>query len=287
MHSNVYTVKNLLCSYNKQDVILEIASLNIPANKVVFVVGPSGIGKSTLLETLGLMNDTIANPEDGILQFSSSDGQQVEFSRIWSSTDKELSALRAKHFSFIFQENNLMPGLTAGQNLCTKLLIQGKTMTEARKIALPFMSRLDLQGELFDRKVFELSGGQRQRLAFLRAFLGEYHVLFGDEPTGNLDEKTALKLMKMLCESIKSQQNTCAIIVSHDLALASQFADMIIPIVHRLDKDNPDRKSGMINMSNVINRSGDSWMVNNAQRIENLEDHLHHLLSEKIEDLVV
>ncbi|MEP6794928.1 MAG: ATP-binding cassette domain-containing protein, partial [Saprospiraceae bacterium] len=242
---------------------------------------PSGIGKSTLLETLGLMNNTISNPETSTLHFITSDGQQLEISKIWSSSDKELATLRSKHFSFIFQENNLMPGLTAGQNLCTKLLIQGKTMAEARQVALPFMSRLDLPEELFDRNVFELSGGQRQRLAFLRAFLGEYHVLFGDEPTGNLDEQTALKLMNMLCESIKTQQNTSAIIVSHDLTMATRFADMIIPIIPKVNEENPEKKSGLIDMAYVILRSGENWMVKDNFKIENLEEHLRQLLSGK------
>lgn len=282
MQPFVYSVKNLQCSYKQADIVLRINALNIPTNKVVFVVGPSGIGKSTLLETLGLMNDTISNPETSTLHFISADGKQLELSRIWSSSDKELAALRSKHFSFIFQDNNLMPGLTAGQNLCAKLLIQGKSMEEARKIALPFMSRLDLEEDLFDRKVFELSGGQRQRLAFLRAFLGEYHVLFGDEPTGNLDELTALKLMTMLCESIKAQSNTCAIIVSHDLPLAMRFADMIIPIVPKTDMGNPDKKFGLIEMNHVIVRSGENWTVNDNLKIENLEVHLQQLLSGKI-----
>ena len=261
--------------------------MNIPPNKVVFVVGPSGIGKSTLLETLGLMNDTISNPETSTILFKPLDGKQLEFSKIWSSSDKELATLRSKHFSFIFQDNNLMPGLTAGQNLCTKLLIQGKSMEEARQVALPFMSRLDLEEDLFDRKVFELSGGQRQRLAFLRAFLGEYHVLFGDEPTGNLDELTALKLMTMLCESIRTQSNTCAIIVSHDLPLAMRFADMIIPIVPKIDEKNPDKKSGLIDMNYVIVRSGITWTVSDNLRIENLEDHLQQLLSGKIRSVAL
>src|SRR5688500_3507444 len=108
-----FRVKDLKCSYNKQDIVLHIDSLVIPANCVVFIVGPSGIGKSTLLETLGLMNNTIQNPDVSSIIFYDED-RSIELASAWKNSDGYLSALRTKYFSFIFQETNLMPGFTAG-----------------------------------------------------------------------------------------------------------------------------------------------------------------------------
>lgn len=277
MQNLVYTLRNLNCSYNGRDVVLYIESLDIPANKVVFVIGPSGIGKSTLLETLGLMNNTLSSTSDGYLKYTSSSGENLDLMRVWSGKDRHLAKLRSGEFSFIFQDNNLMPGLSAGENICTKLLIQGNSMAKARQIALPYMNTLDLHEDLFDRKVFELSGGQRQRLAFLRAFLGNYHVLFGDEPTGNLDGQTASKLMFLLRQNVKHNANSSAIIVSHDQQLAAQFADMIIPILPRKDSENSDAKAGMIHKDNIVHKVGESWEKTSHAPIEDISDHLQSL----------
>src|SRR4029079_2744533 len=116
MNSKSFEVSNLLCSYDQSNVVLSIDSLTIPSNTIVFIVGPSGIGKSTLLETLGLMNNTIHNPSAASILFYEEDEHSINLANAWSNSDSYLAALRAKHFSFIFQETNLMPGFTAGQN---------------------------------------------------------------------------------------------------------------------------------------------------------------------------
>lgn len=272
-----FNVSNLLCSYNSQDVVVRIDSLQIPTNSIVFIVGPSGIGKSTLLETLGLMNNTIHNPEAASILFFEDEGHSVNLANSWSNSDSYLSALRARYFSFIFQETNLMPGFTAGQNLCMKMLIQGKTMQEARQQAIHFMAQLDLHEDIFDRMTHELSGGQRQRLAFLRAFLGDSQVLFCDEPTGNLDGLTAIRLMEILQRSIKVQKNSAAIVVSHDLSLAIRFADLIVPILQESRDVDPERRTGRINMDYVLTREKETWSTKGITAIENVEVHLRAL----------
>ncbi len=274
-----FNVSNLLCSYNSQDVVVRIDSLQIPTNSIVFIVGPSGIGKSTLLETLGLMNNTIHNPTTSSILFFEEEGHSINLANAWSNPDSYLAALRAKHFSFIFQETNLMPGFTAGQNLCMKMLIQGKKMLEARQQAIHFMSQLDLQEDIFDRMTHELSGGQRQRLAFLRAFLGESQVLFCDEPTGNLDGLTAVRLMEILQRSIKERMSSAAIVVSHDLSLATRFADLIVPILQESSEGDPERRTGRINMDFVLTRERDKWSAKGVPSIENVEAHLRDLYS--------
>lgn len=275
-----FKVSDLLCSYNKRDVVIRVDSLSIFTNSIVFVVGPSGIGKSTLLETLGLMNNTIDNPNEASIQFYANDEKTYELANSWSKSDDELAAVRAKYFSFIFQETNLMPGLTSGQNLSMKMLIQGKTMHEAKRQATHFMSQLDLHEDVFDRMTHELSGGQRQRLAFLRAFLGEFQVLFCDEPTGNLDKVTAERLMQILQTSIKSNQRSSAIIVSHDLSLAKKYADMIVPIIPESNALDPDKKSGRISMEYVCTRTDNNWSSMDHSEIEDLESHLRNMFAQ-------
>lgn len=274
-----FDVSNLLCSYNSQDVVVRIDSLQIPMNSIVFIVGPSGIGKSTLLETLGLMNNTIHNPEAASILFYEEEGRSINLANSWKNPDSYLATLRAKHFSFIFQETNLMPGFTAGQNLCMKMLIQGKTMQEARQQAIHFMAQLDLHEDIFDRMTHELSGGQRQRLAFLRAFLGDSQVLFCDEPTGNLDGLTAIRLMEILQRSIKEQKNSAAIVVSHDLSLAIRFADLIVPIQQDSSHGDSERKIGVINKDFVLTREKTTWSTKGIAAIENVELHLRNMYS--------
>ncbi len=274
-----FDVSNLLCSYNSHDVVVRIDSLQVPMNSIVFIVGPSGIGKSTLLETLGLMNNTIHNPEAASILFFEEEGHSINLANSWKNPDSYLAALRAKHFSFIFQETNLMPGFTAGQNLCMKMLIQGKTMKEARQQAIHFMAQLDLHEDIFDRMTHELSGGQRQRLAFLRAFLGDSQVLFCDEPTGNLDGLTAIRLMEILQRSIKVQKNSAAIVVSHDLSLAIRFADLIVPIQQEGSDGDSERKTGRISKDFVLTRDKDVWSTKGISAIENVDLHLRNLYS--------
>lgn len=276
-NSMKFDVSNLLCSYNNRDVVVRIDSLQIPMNSIVFIVGPSGIGKSTLLETLGLMNNTIHNPEAASILFYEEEGRSINLANSWKNPDSYLAALRAKHFSFIFQETNLMPGFTAGQNLCMKMLIQGKTMQEARQQAIHFMAQLDLHEDIFDRMTHELSGGQRQRLAFLRAFLGDSQVLFCDEPTGNLDGLTAIRLMEILQRSIKEQKNSAAIVVSHDLSLAIRFADLIVPIQQEGSDGDSERKTGRISKDFVLTREKDTWSTKGISALENVELHLRNM----------
>lgn len=275
----IFEVSNLFCSYNKANIVVRVESLIVPANSVVFIVGPSGIGKSTLLETLGLMNNTIFDPEQASILFYEN-SESIDLAKAWTNTEDYLSAFRAKHFSFIFQETNLMPGFTAGQNLCMKMLIQGKSLSDAKKQAISYMDKLDLHEDVFDRMTHELSGGQKQRLAFLRAFLGECQVLFCDEPTGNLDALTADRLMEILHMNIKNQGRS-AIIVSHDLSLALKYADMIVPIVPEANAFDQDKKSGSIKMDYVLTRQNEIWSTNINPVIEDVETYLRNTFSMK------
>lgn len=226
MSESVFEINNLECAYSNNKTVLHIEDLKIPSGKLVFVLGVSGIGKSTLIETIGLMNNTVKNGTESSVKFSHNTVTE-DISEIWKKGNEYLSEFRKKHFSFIFQNTNLMPNFTAGENMAVRMLLEGKTLEESKDRVMHFMDRLNLDRSLFDRNIYELSGGQRQRLAFVRAIVSDFGVLFGDEPTGNLDRDTAHRLMKTLKDNL-IELNGSGLIVSHDIPLALNFADTIL-----------------------------------------------------------
>jgi ABC-type lipoprotein export system ATPase subunit len=222
-------IRNVQLGYVPGKPVLHIDHLQIPKGKMVFVTGPSGSGKSTLLEFLGLMSNTCVNPGDATYHMDGGEGKRIELHRIWSASDEEISQVRRDHFSFVFQSTNLMPNFTIGENMCFGLMMNGMRREEAVRHTRALMEDLDLPASLFDKRIEEASGGQRQRIAFVRAFSLPFTILFGDEPTGNLDEGNAERLMRSLRSNVQ-RLNRSAIIVSHDLKLAREFADLILEI---------------------------------------------------------
>ncbi len=232
----LFEIRNLRCSYDKNyretvsKVVLEIRNLTLPKGKKIFIVGESGIGKSTILEVLGLMNNTIVADEKSRFVFFEED-RPVDLLKLWADgRDEQLSVFRLKHFNFIFQSTNLMRNFSAYENVALTRMLQGYTRKEAFEKASKVLSDLGLGHIDENRMTQELSGGQQQRLAFARAILPDFTVLFGDEPTGNLDSDNAVRAMELLSAKLDEQQNSSAIIVSHDMPLAVSFADVIIKI---------------------------------------------------------
>ena len=233
----LYEIANLRCSYDRNyqegvsKVVLELRDLVLPKGKKIFIVGESGIGKSTILEVLGLMNNTIVPQDDTKFIFFEQDGSPVDLLKLWASnSDAELSEFRLKHFNFIFQSTNLMRNFTAYENIALTRMLQGYSQTDSFRKASEVLEDLGLSHIAEDRMAQELSGGQQQRLAFARAILPDFTVLFGDEPTGNLDSDNAVKAMELLSAKLNELQGSSAIIVSHDMHLSATFADMIIKI---------------------------------------------------------
>lgn len=253
----VFKINDLMCGYADDLPVLYLKELSIPSGQLVFVIGRSGIGKSTFIETLGLMNQTIINPNDCSISFFPIVAKDaIELKNSWALDNSRLSQFRKKHFSFIFQNTNLMPNFSAGENMMVSLLIEGKKSSEAKEEVLSVMERLSLDSSIFDKKITALSGGQRQRLAFVRAITANFAVLFGDEPTGNLDKNTSAELMTIMKEHIH-EKNKTGIIVSHDLHLALKFADMIIPITE--DENHEQSTLGGVKLPNIIIRKKNNW----------------------------
>ncbi len=283
--SNLFEIKNLRCSYDKNfregisKVVLEIHHLYIPQGKKIFIVGESGIGKSTILETLGLMNNTIVPDKDAVFCFDDGNGNKADLLSLWrNNDDKLMSEFRLKHYSFIFQSTNLMKNFTAFENVAFTRMLQGYDAQSCYQKAKEILKDLGLEHVNEVRMAQELSGGQQQRLAFARAILPSFTVLFGDEPTGNLDGENAVRVMNILRKKLDELNNASAIIVSHDMHLAVSFADMIIkirkelrPKKHQYDEDI---SYGVIDESCVFVPSivdGKTMWCNKSERFDSEE----------------
>jgi putative ABC transport system ATP-binding protein len=186
-------------------------SLDVRQGELVAVMGPSGSGKSTLMHLLAGLDQ----PTDGSVEIAGND--------ITTMSDTELTKLRRAHIGFVFQFFNLLPMLTAEENVTLPLRIAGKKVDGAWLDGV-----LDQVG-LADRRAHrpsELSGGQQQRVAIARALLSKPSVLFADEPTGNLDSTTSAEILEVLRAAVEGYGQT-TIMVTHD-AKAAAIADRIL-----------------------------------------------------------
>lgn len=258
---DLITIENLRCSYDRpyteglSRVVLEIKGLSLKRGKKVFIVGESGIGKSTILETLGMMNNTIVPDKEALFCFHETDGRKTDLISLWTGNDDILSQFRLKNYSFIFQSTNLMRNFTAYENVAYTRMLQGYGKQETYKKTRKLLADLGLGHVNEMRMAQELSGGQQQRLAFARAILPDFTVLFGDEPTGNLDPENAERVMRVLVQKIDELKDASAIIVSHDMKLATAFADVIVKIRKEVrpkqHEEDDDVTFGVIDESSV------------------------------------
>ncbi len=189
--------------------VLKDVNLQVPAGTSMAIVGASGAGKSTLLHILGGLD----KPDEGEVMV---DGQSL-----WQKSDAERSDLRNSRMGFIYQFHHLLPEFTALENVAMPLLIRGESISVAAKRATELLTKVGLDQRL-DHKPGELSGGERQRAAVARALVGNPGCVLGDEPTGNLDERTANHVFEQLLE-LNTELNTSLILVTHDMRLAAKM----------------------------------------------------------------
>ena len=265
MSNPVYHIKDLACQYNASSKpVLQIEELNLYEGEIVFFVGASGVGKSTLLETLGLMNNTIDFQKSGEFWFENKNSRE-DLRGIWSRPEKDLSKFRQENLSFIFQSTNLFPNLSAFENVLLTQIVEGKSYDEAAQNAKSMIYRLfpnqrDRDEIVEDGKaIMELSGGQRQRLAFVRAAISRYAILLADEPTGNLDWWNAKNLIEILVDKVKSEDGV-TVIVTHDIDLATEYGDRIV-LIRKEFRDPRDESSsyGVLNSKGIFTRDQDTW----------------------------
>jgi putative ABC transport system ATP-binding protein len=186
------------------------ATIAVGPGEIVAVMGPSGSGKSTLLHCLA----GILTPDDGEVWFA---GQRLD-----TLTETQRSELRRDKFGFVFQSGQLVPELTAEENVALPLLLGGTRRSAALAEARAWLGRLGLDG-LGNRRSGELSGGQAQRVALARGMVTGPQVLFADEPTGSLDSVSGELVMSLMTRAAREQGST-VILVTHDARVAA-YAD--------------------------------------------------------------
>jgi putative ABC transport system ATP-binding protein len=186
------------------------ASIAVRPGEIVAVMGPSGSGKSTLLHCLA----GILTPDDGEVWFA---GQRLD-----ALNETQRSVLRRDRFGFVFQSGQLVPELTAEENVALPLLLGGTRRAAALAEARAWFGRLGLDG-LGSRRSGELSGGQAQRVALARGMVARPEVLFADEPTGSLDSVAGEMVMSLMTRGAR-EQGTTVILVTHDARVAA-YAD--------------------------------------------------------------
>ncbi|MEM7032322.1 MAG: ABC transporter ATP-binding protein [Chloroflexota bacterium] len=181
---------------------LKEVDLSINTGEMVAIMGPSGCGKTTLLNCLSGLDDFDAGEVI------------IEGTSIQRMKDRQRTAYRAKRMGFVFQTYNLLPVLTAVENVEMPLLVCDISPKDAREQALAVLDQVGLADRAFHRPA-ELSGGQRQRVTIARALVNQPAIIWADEPTGNLDSQTATEIMGIIRELNQSQKQT-VVIVTHD-----------------------------------------------------------------------
>lgn len=200
---SIIELYNVTYSYDADKTILKSISTGFETGKIYTILGPSGCGKTTLLSLLGGLD----SPSDGQILFQ---GEDI--------AKKGLALHRKNNVAFIFQSYNLIDYMTPAENVALT----------SKLPPLPILERLGLTKEESKRNVLKLSGGQQQRVAIARALASDAGIILADEPTGNLDEDTAVPIINILKECAH-QMNKCVIVVTHSNDLATQ-ADVILKL---------------------------------------------------------
>lgn len=188
--------------------VLNQVSLSLEAGELVALVGASGSGKSTLLQIAGLLD----KPTEGEVFVA---GKAVK-----TSDDASRTEVRKSQLGFVYQFHHLLPDFTALENVMISGRIQGQKASDAKENAETLMEELGLADRM-DHVPSRLSGGEQQRVAIARALMGHPTILLADEPTGNLDDETSVRVFKTMMDAA-TKRNMAALIVTHDSALATK-----------------------------------------------------------------
>lgn len=216
---------------NERIVALEHIDLEIEEGEICCLFGTSGSGKSTLLNMLA----GLEKPTKGKIKIK---GKRVDL-----LNETQLAIFRQKYIGFVFQSYNLIPSLTALENVSLPLIFQGVSKGKRDKRAKAMLQAVGLTKRIH-HKPKEMSGGQQQRVSIARAFVNKPTILFADEPTGNLDTHTTIEVMEMI-RDIARAYNQTLIIVSHDPEIAD-YADRIITLIdgkiHKIEVKKDDER---------------------------------------------
>ena len=212
----IIELKKVWKTYYMGEVSLDVLKgidLKINKGEFVVIVGPSGSGKSTMMNQVGVLDV----PTSGTIYLNNID--------ISTLSESDLAQLRGKTIGFVFQQFNLIPTLTALENVTLPTIFQNVSEKERLEKAEALLRMVDL-GERMNHKPNELSGGQQQRVAIARALVNDPEIILADEPTGNLDSKSGQQVMDFLSK-LHSQKHKTIILVTHDLELV-RYAQKVV-----------------------------------------------------------
>jgi putative ABC transport system ATP-binding protein len=188
---------------------LHDVDLDIAPGEFLSLEGPSGSGKSTLLQLLGALD----TPTSGTIRF--------EGNEMGSASDTTLTRIRGREIGFVFQQFNLIPTLTAAENVGIAMIPHGGSKTQRRQRSAELLERVGLGGRL-DHLPSRMSGGEQQRVAIARALANRPRVIIADEPTGNLDSASAQDVMSLLNELQSGEEAVTIVVATHDAEVASR-----------------------------------------------------------------
>lgn len=237
----VLDVINLSKTYKMGNVVVEaLRGINLAIEKGEFVaiMGPSGSGKSTLLHLLGGLD----SPSQGEIILGG-----ISITKL---SDNEITILRRRKIGFIFQFFNLLPTLTAGDNIALPILIDGRSPLPYTNQINELVNLVGLSDRL-DHRPEQLSGGQQQRVAIARALVTQPEIILADEPTGNLDSRSGTSILELLRRSCV-ELNATIVMVTHD-AHAASYADRIIFLKDGAVESTVVRVHGSISIQMIIN----------------------------------
>ena len=218
MSREILKMENIVKTYRmgeEDQVVLKGVDLTINEGHFLSILGPSGSGKSTMMNIIGCLD----TPTSGTYVLDNRD--------IANQTEKQLARIRSKEIGFIFQSFQLLPRLSAKQNVELPLIYAKVSSSERKKIAEEMLIKVGLEDKM-DHRPNQLSGGQQQRVAIARALSTNPTILLADEPTGALDQKTGKQVMDLFCEL--HEEGRTIVMITHDASIA-RYAGRIVKIL--------------------------------------------------------
>nr|WP_321239736.1 lipoprotein-releasing ABC transporter ATP-binding protein LolD [uncultured Tolumonas sp.] len=212
MNNILLRCQDLVKTYREGELetpVLRGINLTVMQKEMLAIVGSSGSGKSTMLHLLGALD----TPTSGTVLFEQQDIYQ------WNS--QQQAQFRNRELGFVYQFHHLLGEFTALENVAMPLLIGGMAVKKASQMATEMLGRVGLSHRITHRPA-ELSGGERQRVAIARALVNEPHLVLADEPTGNLDHKSATAIYELMCQ-LNRELGTAFVVVTHDRELAGKL----------------------------------------------------------------
>ncbi len=254
-------IRHVNMSYNDSNgTILYVEDLEVYNGELVFFLGQSGVGKSSLLESIGVMNDLKANGNDSKSYYQLCfEDKTYDYLKI---DEASKAIIRKEYLSFVFQENNLMSNFNVADNILLTAYLSQKNDARDQQINV-LLKELGLNTSRLKDDITSFSGGQKQRIAFIRALVKNHEILIGDEPTASLDPVNAQRVLNKCQELVK--ENKTVLIITHNITQALSYANKIVLF-------NYNGQHGEILKENIYTREEiNRWTNSNGRTLSSEE----------------